>query len=1139
MDYDEDLFDNPFFQALQTSHKQLYAAIQQERHMLCVPRQGSVNPAKLTVLDFQAHVFQKPEETTNVEFLCSLNDQTLEMVAGDTGALKTGNGYPESRLCRILFDETFFNDDDKSYKVLCIDKPLQGDVIEMKPPVVLTSLMECKQFLDEIGVTSKLWKKAKQWADNVGSVFAKLPSDKRDAFSATASDTYAKTVALVLRDATVKRNLKLIPNGEDAVKLALETWLINHLSTYLVPVYAHSLADRDSQLNKQTRNLTHLTVRDFQLPTILMGCIQRAASESLGLRESASPLEKLVVVERIFEALTAPPVQDKELPAIVMAADDVLSALCLVIINAELPNWNAHLSYINELHLSSIRLDKMQYCLTSLEAAIEYIISLDPDQEFVGRRRRTVSTASVASTSAITDSYLPSRNLFRAVADDDLLGVQMIVSKSQITRDVSRALLAVPTDVAGVEDSCDPLCTCPRCNPPKTAVDTIPSALVSRDRAGKTALHRAAVLGHTTIMEYLVQQGSKVDAKDYNDNTPLHLACANAHPDAVVLLIDANADVSHTDNRGNTPLHICARNGHNNCAQALLFSQLPKLNINARNNRADTPLHLAARWGFADVVASLLHAGARRDIRNHRKELPLACAHSKLIEMMLLCKVEDLDDLVQQYLGGAETSAVVINPKADNGVQSDEQESVQDVAGAAVATVTAATSPASTSTVKRHTSWRSKLLSSRPSIIKQHKNQSTDQQHVPEQVPTPLTTSAALDPVTVESPTAVRIRADHHADLISLFQAVEKGDLNLVRYRLHMDNTLVDHPNNPYLREKCDPLCQCERCIEISRSSPSLPMTVNTVDADGHTTLHVACKYGHVAIVRDLLDEAQANPCAETARQQTPLHFACQYNHADVVELLIQHGVSLNAVDGNGATSLHYCASNGHIEAAKLLVGAGAQVDIQDARGNTCLHLAAKWSRVELARLLIIAGADCSIQNNIDKSPADECVNLVIQDMIAGALAGERPQLPTVVEVCGATIRPDLNGTYEQIGNLPCCWEEGVMSSALSDTQRPLFQWTREATSAPRELYLYFQLSKEAWVIATSVGHSNIAAVCPGNVIHPFLLMSTWEVIAAEDGEDTSPVVPDAPDALPPTPKPSVADPSMKIKAKWDLSDVD
>eukprot|EP00049_Salpingoeca_infusionum_P013406 m.250542 g.250542 ORF g.250542 m.250542 type:complete len:232 (+) comp15439_c0_seq3:2954-3649(+) len=177
-------------------------------------------------------------------------------------------------------------------------------------------------------------------------------------------------------------------------------------------------------------------------------------------------------------------------------------------------------------------------------------------------------------------------------------------------------------------------------------------------------------------------------------------------------------------------------------------------------------------------------------------------------------------------------------------------------------------------------------------------------------------------------------------------------------------------------------------------------MTVNTVDADGHTTLHVACKYGHVAIVRDLLDEAQANPCAETARQQTPLHFACQYNHADVVELLIQHGVSLNAVDGNGATSLHYCASNGHIEAAKLLVGAGAQVDIQDARGNTCLHLAAKWSRVELARLLIIAGADCSIQNNIDKSPADECVNLVIQDMIAGALAGERPQLPTGIRVC-------------------------------------------------------------------------------------------------------------------------------------------
>lgn len=48
------------------------------------------------------------------------------MVTIDSSNITTGEGYRDLRRVKILFEETFFNQRDENYRVLCLAQPLEG-----------------------------------------------------------------------------------------------------------------------------------------------------------------------------------------------------------------------------------------------------------------------------------------------------------------------------------------------------------------------------------------------------------------------------------------------------------------------------------------------------------------------------------------------------------------------------------------------------------------------------------------------------------------------------------------------------------------------------------------------------------------------------------------------------------------------------------------------------------------------------------------------------------------------------------------------------------------------------------------------------------------------------------------------------
>jgi len=89
---------------------------------------------------------------------------------------------------------------------------------------------------------------------------------------------------------------------------------------------------------------------------------------------------------------------------------------------------------------------------------------------------------------------------------------------------------------------------------------------------GWTALHHAAHLGHSAVLQVLLACGQPVDLEARSDHlqTPLLLATQSAHLDAMQTLLDAGANSNSSDEDLWSPLHFAVKSASLETAQLLL-----------------------------------------------------------------------------------------------------------------------------------------------------------------------------------------------------------------------------------------------------------------------------------------------------------------------------------------------------------------------------------------------------------------------------------------------------------------------------------------------------------------------------------------------------------------------------------------
>ncbi|XP_028930361.1 ankyrin repeat domain-containing protein 27 isoform X5 [Ornithorhynchus anatinus] len=580
--YDEDILKNPFYLAIQKQRPDLCSKVAEVHGIVLVPCKGSLSSNIQSTCQFDSYVLKPAEESFQ-----TLNGKEV-LIQGNRIKLGTGFHYPLS--VPILFEETFYNEKEESFSILCIAHPLEKKETSEESLIPtnsfsLTTIEDVREFLG---------RHSERFDKNIVSFHRTFKEFERKSlrhYIDSVNALYTKCLQQLLRDSHLKILAKQEPQM-NLMKQAVEMYIHHDIYDLIFKYVGTIEASEDAAFNKITRSLQDLQQKDIGVKPEFSFNIPRAKRELGQLNKCTSPQQKLVCLWKVVQLIMQSPSQRVNMET--MCADDLLSVLLYLLIKTEIPNWMANLSYIKNFRFSSSTKDELGYCLTSIEAAIEYIrqgnLSEKPsdsggfsDKLFFRQKMNILSQM----------SSTPIDCLFKHVASGNQEEVERLLSQDDHDKDT-------------VQKMCHPLCFCDNCEKLVSGRLNDPSVVTpfSRDDRGYTPLHIAAICGQASLIDLLVSKGAVVNATDYHGSTPLHLACQKGFQNVT-------------------------------CVKALVYYDVHSCRLDIGNEKGDTPLHLAARWGYQGIIEVLLQNGASTDVQNRMKETSLQCAlNSKILSVM-------------------------------------------------------------------------------------------------------------------------------------------------------------------------------------------------------------------------------------------------------------------------------------------------------------------------------------------------------------------------------------------------------------------------------------------------------------------------------------------------------------------------
>ncbi|XP_026133026.1 tankyrase-2 isoform X2 [Carassius auratus] len=423
----------------------------------------------------------------------------------------------------------------------------------------------------------------------------------------------------------------------------------------------------------------------------------------------------------------------------------------------------------------------------------------------------------------------------------------------------------------------------------------------SRDTAGRksTPLHFAAGFGRRDVVDYLLQHGANVHARDDGGLISLHNACSFGHAEVVSLLLQHGADANSRDNWNYTPLHEAAIKGKIDvCIVLLQHGAEPTI----RNTDGRTALDLAepstkavltgdyrkdellesARSGNEEKLMSLLTPlNVNCHASDGRKStlLHLAAGYNRVKTVQLLLQhgadvhAKDKGDLVPLHnacsYGHYEVAELLVKH------------------GACVnATDLWQFTPLHEAASKNRAEVCSLLLScgADPTFLNCHNKSAID-----------LAPSVLL-----KERLAYEFRGH------SLLQAAREADMARFKKHLSLETINFKHP-----------LTQ-ETALHCVSTSP----------------------YPKRKQICEMLLRKGANVNEKNKDFLTPLHLAAEKSHNDIIEVLVKHEAKVDAVDHLGQTALHRAAHLGHLQTCRLLLSAGCDPLITSLQGFSPSQLA-------------------------------------------------------------------------------------------------------------------------------------------------------------------------------------------------------
>jgi ankyrin repeat protein len=149
----------------------------------------------------------------------------------------------------------------------------------------------------------------------------------------------------------------------------------------------------------------------------------------------------------------------------------------------------------------------------------------------------------------------------------------------------------------------------------------------------------------------------------------------------------------------------------------------------------------------------------------------------------------------------------------------------------------------------------------------------------------------------------------------------------------------------------------------------SAGISVNAALPGGMLPVNIALSHHHEDIALLLLENGarpeKSDPFSLDECERQPIHYAAACGAMSVVEVLLDKGVSVNAMDYGYSTPLHHAAAHGRLTIAEYLISRGADVNHCSKSGRSALWKAAQANCRRLVQYLYSHGADVNLQSKV------------------------------------------------------------------------------------------------------------------------------------------------------------------------------